>query len=108
MSSPNSPIPAQTPSTDKPVIPQPPSTDASGVDRFFASLAVGIGSIILALILAGIGINTLQEQTSACSASISSCAGQSSCYNTGFWPFFLAAFAVAGGGLKMASRIGKK
>ncbi len=108
MSSPNSSLPAQTPSNDKPVTAQQSPSGASGVDRFFAKLAVGIGSIILALILAGIGINTLQEETSACSASITSGNGQSSCYNTGFWPFFLAAFAVAGGGLKMASRIGKK
>jgi hypothetical protein len=84
------------------------TSTASGVDRFFGSLSVGLGSIVLALILAGIGYSAFKDQTAACSASIIRGNTSSSCYNNGYWSFFLAAFAVAGGGLKMASRIGKK
>jgi len=92
----------------RPATPVNPASEASGVDRFFSSLAVAVGSILLALVLAGIGYNSFQESTAACSAAVTSGAGMSSCNNSGFWPFFLAAFGVAGGGLKMASRIGKK
>ena len=33
---------------------------------------------------------------------------QSACYSNGWYSWFLAAFAVAGGGLRMADRISKK
>lgn len=97
--------PAGTPS---PVTSSQPASRPFDADTFFASFAVGLGSIVLALIVAGIGYHLVQAQTQACSASILSHGNQSSCYGSGCWPLFLLAFAIASGGLKMASRIGKK
>jgi zinc ribbon protein len=99
--------PSSTPAPRPAARPQPAS-GGFDADRFFASFAVGLGSIVLALILAGIGYHLMQAQTQACSAAILSRGVQTSCYTSGFWPIFLLAFAVASGGLKMASRIGKK
>ncbi len=88
--------------------PPQPARSSFDADRFFASFAVGLGSIVLALILAGIGWHLVQAQTQACTAAILSHGNQSSCSGTGYWGLFLLAFAIASGGLKMASRIGKK
>lgn len=73
-----------------------------------APVVACVGSLVLALILAGMGLDYMQTQTKACTDAIISGAGQSSCYNNGYWPLFLCAFAVASGGLKMAARIRKK
>jgi hypothetical protein len=102
------PEPPKTNAAARPAIPPQPTRRGFDADRFFASFAVGLGSIVLALMLAGIGYHLMQTETQACSEAIISRGSQSSCYTSGFWPLFLAAFAVAGGGLKMAARIGKK
>ena len=99
---------AATAGTSRPATLPQPARGSFDADRFFASLAVGLGSIVLALILAGIGWHLVQAQTQACTAAILSHGSQSSCGGTGYWGLFLLAFAVASGGLKMASRIGKK
>ena len=89
-------------SLPRPATPPQPARTSFDADTFFASFALGLGSIILALIVAGIGYHLVQAQTQACVA------GESSCYGTGYWGLFVLAFAIASGGLKMASRIGKK
>jgi hypothetical protein len=88
--------------------PAQPARRSFDGDRFVASVAVGVSSLVLALILAGMGLDYMQTQTKACTDAIISGAGQSSCYSNGYWPLFLCAFAVASGGIKMAARIRKK
>jgi hypothetical protein len=92
----------------RPATPPQPAPRSFDVDRFIASFAVGVGSLLLAFILADVGYHSMQNQTRACTAATISGGNQGACYSNGWYTYFLAAFAVAGGGLKMASRIGKR
>lgn len=65
-------------------------------DGMVGAIAVGLGSLLLAYILATIGYHSMEASTHGAS------------YGSGWYSWFLAAFAVASGGLRMASRIGRK
>jgi len=86
----------------KPATPPQPSRGAFDFDGTVGAIAVGLGSLLLAFILVGFGFNALNENTRACTEATSAC------YSNGWYSYFLLAFVVAGGGLRMASRIGKK
>jgi hypothetical protein len=100
------PKPASTPqplkANAKPATPLHKPRGAFDFDSMIGAIAVGLGSLLLAFILVHFGFNALDENTRVCTA------GGSACYSNGWYTYFLLAFGVAAGGLKMASRIGKK
>ncbi len=89
------------------------TTTPARSDRLVGAVAVAVCSIVLALILAAFGYRTWEVNDGPCKAAAftsgASEANIPACSRQRFAIYFyVAAFAVAGGGLKLAQRLGRK